>query len=65
MSVFNHLLCDRCWKEREPNREPGRLRADVGTCCVCKALTTSGIYVRVDPAQMPCRGKGPQHAAQS
>lgn len=55
-SRWNHLLCDVCWDKLHPNRAPVRLKDDSGQCCVCRAVTTSGIYIRADPAEMPCNG---------
>lgn len=60
-SALNHLLCDDCWKKAsktagKPGRIPVRVQPDVGNCCACSALTTSGIYVREEPAAMPCKG---------
>lgn len=50
-------VCSADWFKRNPNRgEPHRIvpeYAEEETCCYCGQLTTSGIYVRVDPATVP------------
>lgn len=62
---FNHQLCDSCYHEQRerlglPRKEPIRMLLADGRsklfdrCCVCGAWNDSGIYVRVDPARMPC-----------
>jgi hypothetical protein len=46
--------CADCWRERNPDREPMTLiKTETETCVYCGASTTSGIYVRVDPALAP------------
>lgn len=58
MSLFNHAICHDCWVERNPGREAvvideaarGR---DLVTCCYCGEDTTSGIWVREDPSDIP------------
>ena len=50
MSQWTHGICDECWEEREPGREPARLKPRVlDDCCFCGNMTRSGIYVRADP----------------
>lgn len=50
-SRWTHLLCDDCWKLRHPGRVPVR----------CGFATNSGIFVRVDPREMPCGGERKPH----
>lgn len=46
--------CEECWAERNPNREPTRLRvAELEACVYCGHNVRSGIYVRVNPATVP------------
>lgn len=46
--------CEECWVERNPGREPVRLRvAELETCVYCGRNVRSGIYVRVNPATVP------------
>lgn len=48
--------CDDCWQDRNPGREAIRVRLDppvVELCVFCVLPTTSGIYVRIDPATAP------------
>jgi hypothetical protein len=60
MSRFNHATCVACWNNNnptqptDPRRDYTRGREEV--CCWCSRLTCSGIYVRVDPANVPCHG---------
>jgi hypothetical protein len=45
--------CSVCWVERNPGREPVRMNdwsRFLETCVYCGSDTTSGIYVRIDPA---------------
>ena len=53
MSKWNHSVCDGCYNEMYPDREPIRFRVpDEETCCRCGEKTYSGIYVREDMAKM-------------
>lgn len=62
MSLWTHLLCDQCWTKREPDRPAVRVKDFSGQpCCLCGALTNSGIFVREDPKQMTCGGRGVVH----
>ena len=48
--------CDDDWIEHHPGREPTRIKpefADEETCCYCGQVTVSGIYVRVNPHEVP------------
>jgi hypothetical protein len=48
-SQWTHSICDDCWKQREPNREPVRITdTDPEPCCFCGQEHQSGIYVRVN-----------------
>jgi hypothetical protein len=43
-------LCPSCWRIREGTREPPRPDgAQPEICSQCGRLTTSGIYLRIDP----------------
>lgn len=47
--------CGECVDARFPNANPTPLREDkreLETCCFCGEETRSGIYVRVDPADV-------------
>lgn len=49
--TWNHAICWDCWRVKNPDREPVRLRpehAHQETCCYCGQDTLSGIYVRED-----------------
>lgn len=66
-------MCDPCWKERSPGREPYRVttiyravpflarmwpvRPPKKRCCFCGKKTRSGIYVSVPPEKVPCHGE--------
>ena len=46
---FRHVICAACYSEREPGREPIRVRDDAeDTCCFCGARTSDGIYYRAE-----------------
>jgi hypothetical protein len=45
-------ICEDCWFRLNPGRKPVRLKEPGAEKCVeCGSDTTSGIYVRIDPAQ--------------
>lgn len=47
-------LCDSCWQERNPGREPFRMvSGESEQCCICGQDTGSGIYERINPAKVP------------
>ncbi len=58
MSRFTHAICDPCWAQHTRGRTPYRLtepREEL--CCFCGSHTTSGIFVRQDPKDVPsCPG---------
>lgn len=52
---WNQPKCDGCYALENPGREPARMVEDVREeeqCSTCGKLTTSGIYVRQDPASV-------------
>lgn len=51
-----HTMCDACWNDRY-SRDPVRLPPgpDEERCCFCGKMTWSGVFVRHDPTQLPCR----------
>lgn len=52
-----HFLCNRCWKERNPGKQPAQFKMPVNReCCGCGKTTASGIYQRIDPETMRCKG---------
>lgn len=54
---WNHATCHGCYAEEYPGQVPVRIRlAPQDTCCRCGAPTSSGIYVRREPASFAyCR----------
>jgi hypothetical protein len=51
VSVWRSVpICDSCWQEQEPGREPVRVAYDHHrereTCYACGETTYAGIYVR-------------------
>jgi len=49
--AWRHAICDRCWHDYGPPREPIRLREpEIEICCFCGNPTRSGIYFRYDPS---------------
>jgi hypothetical protein len=62
MSKWNHSMCQRCWDEKNPDREAVKIREEYRdetpeTCCFCGRLHGSGIYVRHDPDSLSCKGQ--------
>lgn len=54
MGEWNHPMCNQCWQEQVPDREPVRLvEKQAEHCCWCGQITRSGIYRRADPAEPP------------
>jgi hypothetical protein len=65
MSRWTHSICQDCWDKKNPDRQAFRLASvghDEEKCCYCGKPHTSGIYVREDPAQVPCGGHAPEMA---
>lgn len=60
MSNWTHPICDPCWAEIAPGREPFRFlenSRELEVCCFCGDETESGIYVRHDPSRaLHCTG---------
>ena len=60
---WRHHCCDDCWPKVAVEvcghpfaPEPFRLKEpEIETCCWCHGPTTSGIYVRADPAELQCQ----------
>lgn len=49
-------VCNNCWDEQNPDRDPYRIRteyAEEEICAFCGISTRSGIYTRVDPKTVP------------
>jgi len=49
-------VCDNCWPRLEFGPPRTRIREpyrDTETCCLCGHSTRSGLYARLDPAQVP------------
>ena len=63
VSRWTHAMCAGCWVERHgETRQPTvMLEPAMETCCWCGDGTMDGIYVRHDPAEVACAGKGPVH----
>ncbi len=54
---WTHTLCDPCWRDRQGDQIPYRLRDRfVEDCCSCGAPTGSGIFMRGDPDGLACAG---------
>ncbi len=48
---WSQPICDVCWRQREGDRIPVRIvTRPPERCAFCGDPTTSGIYVRIDPA---------------
>ena len=47
-------MCEDCWNRRNPTRRASRLAdGPLERCAWCDVRTTSGIYVRANPASVP------------
>lgn len=54
MAQWTHPICTICWSDRNPGRDPVRVKdAVIEVCCYCGLPTASGIYIRADPATLP------------
>lgn len=58
----SHPMCRECWEEKNPQREPVRIRdPELEMCCWCGLPTNEGIFVRADGKLLPtCPTKGEQ-----
>lgn len=55
MSRWTHSICDRCYAEHEPGRDPVRIvEDDASVCCFCGKWNKDGIYYRFDPSKLKC-----------
>jgi hypothetical protein len=62
VSRWTHSICVECWNKKNPDREPIAFKPDFreeDKCCYCSEKHSSGIYVRENPADMPCNGEHP------
>ncbi len=60
MSRWNHNICQACWDNRSPDRDPVRdLHRPEHLCCFCGAVNVDGIFVRHDPSsdEIICGGE--------
>jgi hypothetical protein len=57
---WTHNICQDCWAELHPDRQPHKLvaAAHEDICCFCGRVSIGGIYVREDPTSgmLLCRG---------
>ena len=66
MSRWTHAVCDFCYGQICPGRQPSRLinpdsdTPEVDVCCKCGAAT-QGVYWRADPTTLPCLGESGTH----
>lgn len=65
MSKWNHAICQECWNSLNRG-EPCRVREEfldetAEPCCFCGKPQQSGIYVRKNPNEVPCKGEGVVH----
>lgn len=50
-----HPCCDACWAETHFGNVPSRaVSLTQETCCFCRRLTNSGIFVQADPDELKC-----------
>lgn len=58
MSKWTHSICTFCWNRQNPHRTIEESTAgESEICCWCFVRHSSGIYLRDDPKETPCRGK--------
>lgn len=51
---WNQPACNTCWGSHNPGRTTHKLvLAQEEVCCFCGTSTKSGVYVRVDPRDIP------------
>lgn len=56
--MWRHSICVECWNEKNPDRQAHRLvEAEENKCCFCGKQHSSGIFVRADPNETPCKGQ--------
>lgn len=57
-SRWTHPVCHRYYAILAPGRDPYLLvEVELEACCLCGDPTDAGIYIRYDPAVLPCNGK--------
>lgn len=63
MGMWTHAVCEFCWICLYGEKQPFRVRYSPDeTCCFCQQPTKkSGIYIRYDPKESPCKGQGAVH----
>jgi len=68
MSRWTHSICEQCWVDKNPGREPhrvgwrqSRFNAQSELCCYCGREHKSGIFVREDPSSVACAGISGYH----
>lgn len=52
MSRWTHPICEQCYTDRDPEREPVRIKQqyrEEETCYFCGKKNKDGIYYRADP----------------
>lgn len=57
-NLWNHSICAECFDWIRPGQTPIAIKPEFveqETCCLCGHQHKSGIYIRRDPAVMPCR----------
>jgi hypothetical protein len=58
MSSWTHAVCATHWNEREGvSAIDSHMTRPIDPCCWCG--TRTNIYVRDDPATVPCKGEHP------
>lgn len=56
MAQWTHNVCQSCYQGLYPGRQPVTMRVpQAEVCCFCGQPTTSGIYVRYNPAELSCK----------
>jgi hypothetical protein len=56
---WTHVICETCWREKNPGRAPHRLLYEkpAEACCYCGRRCKGDIVVREDPDVVACGGE--------
>ena len=54
MRPWTHMICAACWNATRETEAVEGASSEAEQCCFCGEMTTSGIWVRHDPAELSC-----------
>ena len=55
-SKWTHSICDDCWNINYLSDPCRIIDPEPEKCCFCGKEHSSGIFIRKDPKQTPCKG---------